>query len=91
MEFLKTHHLNEAYLFIYLFLPFHGFLAFLSFFKAALLQPKDNFQDILKELHSQCVQDKRADELMRVILTKDASTRGTEMQFVCECANTVRN
>ena len=28
---------------------------------------------------------------MRVILTKDASTRGTEMQFVCECANTVRN
>ena len=28
---------------------------------------------------------------MRVILTKDASTRGTEMQFVCERANTVRN
>ena len=28
---------------------------------------------------------------MRVILTKDASTRGAEMQFVCECANTVRN
>ena len=39
------------YLYI-IFLPFHGFLAFLSFFKAALLQPKDNFQDILKELHS---------------------------------------
>ena len=27
---------------------------------------------------------------MRVILTKDASTRGAEMQFVCECVNTVR-
>ena len=55
LEFLKKHHLNEVYLFIYLFFFFFAvswFFGVFIIFKAALLQPKNNFQDILKELHS---------------------------------------
>ena len=39
------------YLFIYFF-AFSWFFGVFTIFKAALLQPKDNFQDILKELNS---------------------------------------
>ena len=40
------------YLFIYLFFAVSWFFGVFIIFRAALLQPKDNFEDILKELHS---------------------------------------